>query len=126
MPDLLETAFAWLADQLKAHTSCPVVYRRGSEQVPVLATVGQTRLKLDDGLGSVRMEPTDRDFFIQAIDLVLAGEQVLPQQGDRIHETVGTRTFIYEVMGSAGEPPWLWSDPFRKLLRIHTKQVGTE
>jgi hypothetical protein len=43
-----------------------------------------------------------------------------------IRETQGAKTFIYEVMAPGKEPAWRWSDVFRKVLRIHTKQVGTE
>jgi hypothetical protein len=126
MSDLLQTGSDWLADQLKQHASRPVVYRRGGQQVMVQATVGRTLLKLDDGYGGVRMEWTDRDFLIHAVDLVMNGSPTLPECGDLIRETQGTATFIYEVMAPGKEPPWRWSDVFRKVLRIHTKQVGVE
>jgi hypothetical protein len=126
MPDLLQTGSDWLADKLKTHASRQVVYRRGALEVAVAATVGRTLLKLDDGYGGVRMEWTDRDFLIHAADLVLGGSPTLPERGDLIRETQGTKTFIYEVMAPGKEPPWRWSDVYRKLLRIHTKQVGTE
>jgi hypothetical protein len=126
MPDLLQTGSDWLADRLKEHASRPVIYRRGVQQVAVQATVGRTLLKLDDGYGGVRMEWTDRDFLIHAADLVLGGSPTLPERGDVIRETQGAKTFIYEVMAPGKESPWRWSDVFRKVLRIHTKQVGTE
>lgn len=126
MPDLLQTGSDWLADQLKEHVSRAVVYRRGATEVAVQATIGRTLLKLDDGYGGVRMEWTDRDFLIHAADLVLGAATVLPERGDRIRETVGTKTFVYEVMAPGKEPPWRWSDVYRKVLRIHTKQVGVE
>jgi hypothetical protein len=126
MPDLLQTGSDWLADRLKEHASRPVIYRRGVQQVAVQATVGRTLLKLDDGYGGVRMEWTDRDFLIHAADLVFGGSPTLPERGDVIRETQGAKTFIYEVMAPGKEPPWRWSDVFRKVLRIHTKQVGTE
>jgi hypothetical protein len=50
----------------------------------------------------------------------------LPERGDVIRETQATRTFVYEVMAPGKEPPWRWSDVYRKLLRIHTKQIGVE
>jgi hypothetical protein len=65
-------------------------------------------------------------FLIHAADLVLGGSPTLPERGDLIRETQGTKIFIYEVMAPGKEPPWRWSDVYRKLLRIHTKQVGTE
>ncbi|MCR4411347.1 MAG: hypothetical protein NUV77_02850 [Thermoguttaceae bacterium] len=126
MPDLLETGQQWLADQLKTHASRSVIYVRGGEQVAVRATIGRTLLKLDDGYGGVRMEWTDRDFLIPAADLMLAGSPATPQRGDRIRETSGSQTFVFEVMAPGKEPPWRWSDPFRKMLRIHTKHTATE
>ena len=126
MPDLLQTGSDWLANQLKTHASRAVVYRRGALQVAVQATVGRTLLKLDDGYGGVRMEWTDRDFLIHAADLVLGGTPTLPERGDLIRETQGAKTFVYEVMAPGKEPPSRWSDVYRKVLRIHTKQVGVE
>lgn len=125
MPDLLQTGSDWLSDQLKAHASRSVSYQRGSEQVAAQATIGRTLLKLDDGYGGVRMEWTDRDFLIQAADLVLSGGATLPQRGDQIRETNGLTASVYEVMAPGREPPWRWSDPYGKLLRIHTKYVGS-
>jgi hypothetical protein len=126
MTDLLQTGLDWLADQLKTYASRPVVYRREAYEVTVQATVGRTLLKLDDGYGGVRIEWTDRDFLIHAADLVIDGSPTLPERGDVIRETQGSKTFIYEVMAPGKEPAWRWSDVFRKVLRIHTKQVGVE
>ncbi|MCZ2341689.1 MAG: hypothetical protein LC104_07815 [Bacteroidales bacterium] len=126
MPDILQFGSDWLAAKLKEHASRPVVYQRGMLTVNVQATVGRTLLKLDDGYGGVRMEWTDRDFLIHAEDLVLSSVVVLPERGDLIRETDGGKVFIYEVMAPGKEPPWRYSDVFRKLLRIHTKQVGVE
>jgi hypothetical protein len=72
------------------------------------------------------MEWTDRDFLIHAADLVLAGNAVLPERGDVIRETQGGQTFVFAVMAPGKEPAWRWSDVFRKVLRIHAKQVGVE
>jgi hypothetical protein len=126
MLDLLQTGTEWLADQLKKHASRQVIYRRGSLEVAVQTTVGRTLLKLGDGYGGVRMEWTDRDFLIHATDLVLGGMTVLPERGDLIRETQGAKVFVFEVMAPGTEPAWRWSDPHRKMLRIHTKQIGVE
>ena len=126
MLDLLHFGSDWLADKLKEHASRPVVYRRGTSEVTVAATLGRTLLKLDDGFGGVRLEWTDRDFLIPAADLVLDGQAVLPERGDQVREVQAGKTFVFEVMAPGSEPPWRWSDAFRKLLRIHAKQVGVE
>ena len=124
MPDLLRMGQAWLASKLKSHASSNVVYVRGSNQVSVLATIGRTLMKLDDGYGGVRMQWSDRDFLINPADLVLAGSLITPERGDTILETVGTKVYSYEVNAPGGEPAWRWSDPHRSLYRIHTKEIG--
>ncbi|MBU6387846.1 MAG: hypothetical protein KGS49_18015 [Planctomycetes bacterium] len=124
MADLLRAGQQWLASKLKSHASSTVVYVRGTNQVSVLATIGRTLMKLDDGYGGVRMQWTDRDFLINPADLVLAGSLITPERGDTILETVGTKVYSYEVNAPGGEPAWRWSDPHRSLYRIHTKEIG--
>ncbi len=126
MPDLLREGQAWLANQLHQHVAADVVYRRGAEEVAVRATIGRTLLQLDDGMGGVRMEWTDRDYLIRAADLALGGNQVQPQRGDQIRETVEAQTLVYEVLAPGNEPPWRWADPHRQMYRIHAKQIATE
>jgi hypothetical protein len=124
--NVLDHGLTWLAESLKKHAARPVVYRRGAEEVTVQAIIGRTLLKLDDGYGGVRMVWTDRDFLIVAEDLVLAGQRILPQRGDEIREVSNGKTVVYEVLAPGSEPEWRWSDPYQKILRIHTKRVGEE
>ena len=125
MTNMLQTGSSWLADQMKTHASVDVVYERGAEQVPVKATIGKTEFELDDGSGVV-VRIQSRDYLIHAADLQLSGSPTLPVAGDRIRETQGDKTFVYEVMAPGNEPHYRYSDPFRKLLRIHSKHVASE
>ena len=125
MSDLLEQGTAWLDDQRHKHMTRTVVYERGSDSVELSATIGRTEFEQADEYGTVhRIEA--RDYLVRAEDLVLAGQQTLPQAGDRIREIDGAQTFIYEVMAPGTEPPWRYSDANRRTLRIHTKHVATE
>ena len=126
MADMLRAGQEWLANQLKTHASSTVVYLRGLNQTSVMAIIGRTLMKLEDGYGGVHMQWIDRDFLIAPSDLVLAGLQVLPERGDTIRESLDGKVYIYEVNAPGSEPPWRWSDPHQKLLRIHTKQIGIE
>ena len=126
MADLLSRGQAWLASQLKSHASREVIYGRGTSQVTVSATIGQTLLKLDDAYGGVRMEWTDRDFLIQAADLDFGSGAITPERGDWIKDTVGSVVRTYEVAAYGGEPPFRTSDPFGIVLRIHTKCIAQE
>jgi hypothetical protein len=123
MVDLLQIGSDWLSDQLQQHASRPVTYQRGVETVPLGATIGRTVFELTGDEGIVeRIE--SRDFLIPAVDLVLAGQTVLPERGDQIIETDINGTFTYEVMAPGDEPPWRYSDPYRKTLRVHTKLIA--
>ena len=125
MTNLLQTGSSWLADQMKTHASVDVVYERGVEQVPVKATIGKTEFELDDGSGVV-VRIQSRDYLIHTADLQLSGRPALPVAGDRIRETQGGTTFVYQVIAPGNEPHYRSSDTFRTLLRIHTKHVATE
>lgn len=125
MADLLETGSNWLQGQRKKHATREVTYRRGVDSVPVQATVGRTVVEQDDGSGVI-VRTEVRDYLIDTADLVLAGQPVLPERGDRIEETEGGKKFTYEVMPLGTEPHWRYSDPYRKTLRVHTKHIATE
>jgi len=123
--DLLEQAAGWLDGMRQAHLSRPVLYCRDDECVEVPATVGKTVFEVDSGYGVVeRVE--SRDFLIPADRLVLDYDQTVPRRGDRIKETAGEQTFVYEVMAPGSEDCWRYSDLFRKVLRVHTKLIGQE
>ena len=125
MADLLERSSAWLEDQRARRMTRPVLYVRGGQTVEVPATIGETIFRIDGGAGAM-LRTESRDYLITAADLVLGGSAVLPQRGDRIRETQGTQVFVYEVASPGDEPLWRWSDPYRRTLRIHTKQVDVE
>jgi len=125
MTDRLEQGSAWLEDQRHQHMTRMVTYQRGSDSVQIAATVGKTEFEQADEFGIVH-KLESRDYLVRTSDLVLAGAPTLPKAGDGVRETVGAQTFVYEVMAPGSEPPWRYSDPYRKALRIHTKHVATE
>lgn len=125
MPDMLEQGSAWLDQQRTAHMSRTVQYQRGAEVIEVSASPGRTIFEQVDRMGIVQKIEA-RDFLILRTDLVLGGQEKLPRAGDRVRDPDGNFTQIYEVMAPGGEPPWRYSDPYRRTLRIHTKHVGQE
>jgi hypothetical protein len=125
MGDLLDRGSAFLDDQRHKHMSRTVVYQRGTEAKEVLATIGKTEFEQADDAGLIhRVE--SRDFLVRAADLDLGAGPILPRAGDQVRETVGTQVFVYEVNAPGGQPPFRYSDPYRRVLRIHTKHIGTE
>lgn len=126
MADLLQTGSTWLEDQRHQHMTRPVTCLRGGDSVQLQATVGRTVFEQEDQFGVIQRTES-RDYLVRAADLMfVAGEQSLPQVGDRIREPSGTGALLYEVMAPGAEPPFRYSDPERITLRIHTKFIGLE
>jgi len=123
--DLLDRGAAFLNAQRHQHLSRPVLYRRGPDEKEILATVGQTEFEQADDAGLIhRVE--SRDFLVRTADLDLGAGPIQPRAGDQVREVVGSSKVVYEVNAPGGQPPWRYSDPYRRVLRIHTKQIGTE
>jgi len=70
--------------------------------------------------------PAGKAPIVRTADLDLGAGPILPRAGDQVRETVGLSVFVYEVNAPGGQPPWRYSDPYRRVLRIHTKHIGTE
>ena len=125
MADILDQGAAFLDGQRHKHMSRAVVYQRGAESRDVQATIGRTEFEQADDAGLIHRTES-RDFLIRAADLDLGSGPVLPRAGDRVRETVEGTVFLYEVNAPGGQPPWRYSDPYRRVLRVHTKHIGTE
>ena len=125
MGNLLEQGAQWLEDQRHQHLTTSVVYARAITSVTVSATIGRTEFETVDESGLLQKFES-RDFLIKTTDLVLNFVQTFPKAGDKIKESDGSTTYLYEVMAPAGEPVFRYSDQYRKTLRIHTKFIGTE
>ena len=125
MGDLLDRGAAFLEDQRHTHMSRTVVYQRGAEAKEVQATIGRTEFEQADDAGLIHRTES-RDFLIRTVDLDLGSGPILPRAGDQVRETVDGTVFVYEVNAPGGQPPFRYSDPYRRTLRIHTKHIGTE
>lgn len=125
MGDLLEQGAAFLDDQRHRHMSRPVVYRRGTDAKEVQATIGRTQFEQADEAGLIHRTES-RDFLIRTADLDLGAGSIQPKAGDQVREQVGTQVLVYEVNAPGGQPPWRYSDPYRRVLRVHTKFVSAE
>ena len=128
MGDLLDRGAAFLDSQRHQHLSRPVLYRRGTDEKEVQATIGKTEFEQVDDVGGAGLihRVESRDFLVRTAELDLGAGPILPRAGDQVRETVGTSVFVYEVNAPGGQPPWRYSDPYRRVLRIHTKHIATE
>ena len=125
MGDLLDRGSAFLDDQRHKYMSRTVVYQRGAEAKEVQATIGKTEFEQADEAGLIHRTES-RDFLVRTADLDIGSGLVLPRAGDQVRETVDGTVMVYEVNAPGGQPPFRYSDPYRRVLRIHTKHIGTE
>jgi hypothetical protein len=125
MADMLREASAWLEDKRHEHLTSPVTYVRGEASVELQATIGRTIFEQRDDYGVIE-KTESRDFLIRTEDLVLEGANTLPERGDQLRATDGAKVYVYEVLAPGKEPHFRYSDPYRRTLRIHTKQVDVE
>ena len=107
---------------ISGHRGYDVVYARGQETAAITAVAGQSRVIVEDSAG-VSIRARRRDWLVRAADLVMGGEVVLPQVGDRVLLTVGEAVQVYEVQRLAGEGCYAASDDLGQVLRIHTRQI---
>jgi hypothetical protein len=117
VPDILADGASWLAGQLKAVASRPVVFVRGNSAIEVSATIGASSFQAADQNGLIDQWES-RDFIIATADLPFGD----PQRGDKVVETIDGIAITYEVSTPRGLPLWRYGDAFRMTVRVHTVQ----
>lgn len=122
---LLSRGQRWLNNTLQGAGGVSVTYTRGVQSVTLTAWVGRTAFAQLPGTGTgAAVIWGDRDYLVPAADLLLGGQVVTPQRGDRITEVIDGASLTFEVMAPGAEPAWRYSDAGRQTLRVHTKKVG--
>jgi hypothetical protein len=125
MSDMLQQAAAWLDGMRQAHLSRTVEYSRGELSVELPATLGSTTYEVMDESGAT-VQAKATDFIVSADALVVGGETVKPEPGDRINVPAGEKLLVFEVLDLGGAGHYRPCDPGGRMLRIHAKQVGEE
>ena len=126
MNDLLEQGATWLTTQQRTHAAKVVTYQRGQMTLSVAATLGQSEHGAEDLSGGQHLW-ISRDFLITVVDLVISGQQLTPQRGDRIIEDRNGRRYTHEVASDSGSSDcWKYADAYRTTYRIYTKTIKAE
>lgn len=122
MADMLKDGMAWLAGQLQAGASQEAIIRDGEQMVTVTATFGSSLLKVTDISGRVKIERTARDFIFPSAQLDFGGGPVIPRRGMTAEvPSTGER---FEVTAPGNEPCYRHLDPWKTMLRVHSKFIG--
>lgn len=119
-----DTAMKQLRDRLTGTVGETTIYRREGQSATLITYSGKTAFRFAD-MGMVRVEWSDRDFFIPAEQLKLNDVQIYPQKGDVIEVAfVGEGLLSFEVTSPNDEQVWRFSDTCRSIMRIHTKRIN--
>lgn len=100
-----------------------IVYRRAGASLELAAVSAETQFVQQDG-EAVVARYRSRDYLIAIADLELEGSTIVPEEGDRITETINGTACEFEVASEGGEPAYRYSDRAQTQFRVHTKQVG--
>lgn len=113
--NLFADAMADLSEILTEQASVPITYTRESTSI---ACTGVRSNHVDNSIDDegVIHRSVSRDYLIP--DAVFPFTE-RPRDGDMITDDGKT----YLVQSMPGESPWRWSDPYQRVLRIHTKQI---
>lgn len=105
MPSLVSRAVQ-TASRLHAHVSANlVIYRRGTAEVPVLATPLELRARTQSGEGA-RLRVTEPAWLVPAEALDFGDGPVRPQVGDQIVDGEASCTVVPNGSGEA----WEWEN----------------
>lgn len=108
-------------DAIRQLTAISVVYRRGDGWVRVCAVPGRSIIEATDGYG-VSVKHRTRDYIFEASELMINGSLVEPQRGDVVEESVGNKTYEYEVTRpDGGDEVYRYGDHGRTTVRVHAK-----
>ena len=125
MPSEFDTDFGEAFELFEEVFGATVAYHRGDDSVSLTAQRSATEHKIIDEEG---LETIVRGFAFRltAADLVISEATITPRQGDRIKETIGSTTHVFEVQTPDDSDCYQWADPNKTEWYIYTSFVGTE
>lgn len=124
MVNMLSAGITWLDEQLDAHASTEVTYRRGSQLVKLNATLGRHRpAEHDGGLDQASINAFDVTCTFRAADLQLGGAMVTPARGDTIEFRENNVLLTYQILPENGRW-WRESDAFGLRIEVSCKLAG--
>lgn len=121
-----EDGLATVATNLKAWAGRSVTYKRGVYNATLTVSLGMKKLLVEGDSGGSRIIVSDRDYLIEAADLILNSVATLPEKGDQITDANDPdgQTRTWEVLSpDQNEEPWQWADAQRSMLIVHCKMV---
>lgn len=120
MANVFGSSLAAMRSALTGSAGTAISYSRGASSVSIVATCAATDLQVTD-VNGFTIDFHSTDFIFPAADLDFGSGVVEPEEGDTI--SYAGRT--YEVLSVPGARHFRYSDPYRTILRVHTKITDT-
>jgi len=125
MPRRIQGPIRRALKTLQGAAGVEVTYRRGEDEVAVMATKSEVDMEIDRGDAGLTVLRL-MQWRILAEDLVLGGTEIEPQKGDRIEEITGGVLRTYETMAVRGDSPYELVDADGTAYRVHTSLVSEQ
>ena len=109
-------------EALRDAAGVSIRYVRGSESIAIFAVPGRTDYETET-FGGVYDSHQSRDYLVLAGDMKISGNTILPERGDEIRETIDGEDTVFPVLDLVGGRHYSFSDQYRVVIRIHTKQA---
>lgn len=124
MPNLMQSAAAWLGSQLQTAAGRDGVYKRGTQDSgTITGVVTDLRQEVVDEAGyATGTIVTGWQFVVS--ELLVNSEQIEPRAGDRWEETLNSVDIAWEAMPPGPKQKcWEWRDTSKVLIVVWFKQV---
>jgi len=122
MSDMLANGVAWLHGVRAARFAMAALYIRDGRSVSVNVTAAQSDYEIADETGAT-VGAVASDFLVTADELVIDGDRIEPDVGDRILIVDGSAAGLYEVLNLGGAGCARRSDPFGTAWRVHARLI---
>lgn len=116
----LENILATVAKSRRRTMGRQIRYRRGSREVLLQATLGQSKWDAVDDNGNL-LRCQSQDYLVLAAELVINGNRIEPARGDVIEECVPGQKRTFEVLPGPNNQVFAVMDTMGVELRIHTQ-----
>lgn len=123
--DMLLTGFQFLEEKRSKWMTRPATLIRGEYEVPWDVTVGSHISDVDESDG-MQSAARFQDFIGSVATLVLFGEKILPDRGDRIILDIEGVKYAYEVIQDGSEDYFRFTDSSQLSIRVHTVEIGQD
>lgn len=122
MVNPFSAAFAVVEQAARDLAGETVTYRRGDDEIEIVAVVGSHPEVTLDAKG-VQVTVRQIDFVIAVAAINFGSGATEPQAGDEIDRTVAGSTETYRVAANSDDRGYRRSDPDKQTWRVHAERV---